>query len=60
MELVNSVKSRGCGTCGGKMVFIRGKYPGDKNRKVCPTCSQERLEDLLSNLNNTQAKEILR
>lgn len=38
---------KGCEVCGSKLVFIRGKYPGDKKRKICPCCAQERLEDLI-------------
>ena len=34
----------GCNTCGGPIVEIRGKNPGDKRRRVCPTCLMERLE----------------
>ena len=33
-------------TCGGRMVFIRGKYPNSPKRLVCPTCTMEQLEDL--------------
>jgi hypothetical protein len=39
-------KLTGCGICGSKMVWIRGKYPSEKKRKVCPTCAQERLEQI--------------
>ena len=37
---------RGCPICGSKMVMIRGKYPKEKKRKICPTCAQERLDDI--------------
>lgn len=33
-----------CGVCGGKMVFVRGRYPGTDNRKVCPTCLADRMD----------------
>lgn len=36
----------GCGVCGGKTVEIRGRYPGDQPRKVCPTCMADRLSDI--------------
>lgn len=35
-----------CGVCGGKMVYIRGKYPKTPKRKICPTCTYERLEQI--------------
>lgn len=35
-----------CGMCGGEKVFIRGKYPGDDKREVCPTCTTERLDQI--------------
>lgn len=35
-----------CNICGGQMVFIRGKYPNEDKRKVCPTCAVERLESI--------------
>jgi len=37
---------KGCGICGGKMVQIRGQYPKDGERRVCPTCCYERLEQI--------------
>ncbi len=33
-----------CEFCGGLEVMIRGRYPSQPKRKVCPTCLQERLE----------------
>lgn len=39
-------KMTGCRVCGSKMVWIRGKYPSEEKRKVCPTCAQERLEQI--------------
>jgi len=35
-----------CGICGGEMVYIRGRYPNTDKRKVCPTCTTERLEQI--------------
>lgn len=37
-------KIKGCNTCGSKMIYIRGRYPKDKARKICPTCAYEKLE----------------
>lgn len=36
-----------CNICGGRMVFIRSKFPGltDK-RLVCPTCLADTLDDI--------------
>ena len=45
-SLLTLKRSTGCGICGGKMVYIRGKYPKDKKRKICPTCAYERLEQI--------------
>lgn len=36
----------GCHICGGKLVEIRGRYPKDPKREVCPTCLQERIEQI--------------
>ena len=36
----------GCGVCGSVLVMIRGKYPGDDKREVCPTCLKERMEQI--------------
>jgi transposase-like protein len=45
-SLLTLKRSTGCGICGSKMVYIRGKYPKDKKRKICPTCAYERLEQI--------------
>jgi hypothetical protein len=37
-----------CGVCGGGMVGIRGRYPGDPQRVVCPTCQADRLDQISS------------
>lgn len=42
--LDKSLVSSGCPICGGKLVMIRGKYPGNPQREVCPTCLQERMD----------------
>ena len=39
-------KITGCNICGGKLVFIRGKYPNEEQREICPTCAYERLEQI--------------
>ena len=44
MDTQNGIK--GCPICGGKLVEIRGRYPGDAKRSVCPTCLQERMESI--------------
>lgn len=36
----------GCPVCGAKLAKIRGRFPKSPEREVCPTCLQERLEDL--------------
>ena len=41
----------GCPVCGGKLTKIRGKYPGDPKREVCPTCLQERM-DMIRDISN--------
>ncbi len=35
---------KSCGICAGKMVKIRGRYPKDPQREVCPTCLAERMD----------------
>jgi len=35
-----------CNICGSEKVGIRGKYPKDEKRQICPTCAQERLEQI--------------
>ena len=34
----------GCPVCGGKLIEIRGKHPGDPKREVCPTCLADRMD----------------
>ena len=38
------IMKKSCGVCGGKMVKIRGKYPKDLQREVCPMCLAERMD----------------
>jgi len=38
------VKVKGCEWCGGSFSEIRGRYPKEPRRLVCPTCLQEKLE----------------
>lgn len=37
---------KGCNVCGGELAYIRGRYPKEDKRKVCPTCTYERLEQI--------------
>lgn len=39
-------KRVGCGVCGGTMVQIRGRYPEQECRNVCPTCLAERMDQI--------------
>lgn len=34
----------GCPVCGGKLIEIRGKHPGDPKHNVCPTCLAKRMD----------------
>ena len=34
----------GCNVCGGRLVRIRGRHPGDSPRCLCPTCFVEQIE----------------
>jgi len=36
----------GCGVCGGAMALIRGRYPNQDKRLVCPTCLAERMDNI--------------
>lgn len=36
----------GCPVCGGKLVEIRGRYPKDSKREVCPTCLADAIDDI--------------
>ncbi len=50
---ISNERVEGCGICGGEMAFIRGKHPNDDKRKICPTCSYEKLEQI----NDISSKE---
>jgi len=39
-----------CNVCGGDLYRIRGRYPKDEKRDVCPTCAVEVLESITNNL----------
>jgi len=41
-----SKKSKGCQQCSGRLILIRGRFPKEPKRKVCPTCAIERLEHI--------------
>lgn len=42
----NEERVKLCGICGGRMFFIRGRYPKQEKREVCPTCAVEKLEQI--------------
>lgn len=44
--LVNDPDVKGCGICGGLMVFVRGRHPGHGNRLICPTCLAEKMDNI--------------
>ena len=46
----------GCNVCGSALVSIRGRYPGEDNREVCPTCAVEKLEYLRGYLADNTGK----
>ena len=35
---------KGCPVCGSQIATIRGKYPSEPKRQVCPTCLKERMD----------------
>ena len=49
-----------CGICGGSQVEIRGRYPSELRRRVCPTCLMERMEQIqaISTLEYGQAYSV--
>lgn len=55
---VNSQIVKGCPVCGSKLTNIRGKYPGEPEREVCPTCLQERWDTILEIFNERRKREI--
>jgi len=44
--MASSLAGPFCQTCGGKTVMIRGRYPRDLEREVCPTCLAERMDTI--------------
>ena len=36
----------GCAVCGATMLFIRGRFPKEPEREVCPTCLAEKMEQI--------------
>ena len=44
---IDKKEPTGCPVCGGRLVEIRGRYPDDPKRKVCPTCLQEMIDDVI-------------
>ena len=39
-------KPETCPVCAGDLAMIRGRYPKEPNRKVCPTCLQETFDQI--------------
>jgi hypothetical protein len=35
---------KSCNICAGKLIEIRGRYPKDPRREVCPTCLADRMD----------------
>lgn len=35
-----------CGICGGAMLEIRSRYPGQPQRQVCPTCLADIVDQI--------------
>jgi hypothetical protein len=46
-QVMESVVEHSCYVCGGLLLRVRGRHPGDPRRVVCPTCMLESLEDLM-------------
>lgn len=40
----------GCNVCGGDLVQIRARSPHGEKRIVCPTCLQEKLDEIESTI----------
>lgn len=53
----NSRSEVTCGTCGGKMVSLRGRFSYELKRIVCPTCLIEQIENLKDNFNTEASQE---
>ena len=47
VEWLDESEEETCKFCGSAKVSIRGKYPNEPDRVICPTCAQERLELVL-------------
>ena len=46
-----------CNYCCSRRVWIRGRYPGQPQRQVCPTCLQEKEDDrVISRASNDATK----
>jgi len=60
MEQLPTVKeidwTNTCRICGNELVEIRGKYPNQEKRKVCATCTTERLEQIFEIANPDYGK----
>jgi hypothetical protein len=42
-----------CNMCGSRLIAIRGKYPKEPDRIICPWCIVEKLEDIVSGVSNS-------
>lgn len=47
-----------CDGCGGRVVWIRGRYPKDGRRRACATCAQEKLESIRELLEPRQGQAV--
>lgn len=60
MKLSPDSEPANCATCGNKQVVIRGRYPKDDKRTVCPVCMADKLDDLRAALNGPQTAKAAR
>ena len=50
LESVKNMRNvdKKCGSCGDYLVLVRGRYPTDDKRYVCPDCLAFRLDQILN------------
>jgi hypothetical protein len=46
VDSIEEYAIRGCKVCGCSLVTIRGKFPNTPQRKVCPTCLQDKIDQI--------------
>jgi len=46
MSIGSSEFDTHCNACAGALVEIRGRYPRDIKRLVCPTCLADKMDDI--------------